>query len=158
MSMSRIQKSIEVDVPVTTAYNQWTQFEEFPLFMEGVEEIQQLDDSRLRWVAHIGGKRKEWYAKIINQSPDKEITWKSEEGTWTAGRVAFEPIGLEKTQITLEMGYDTESALETAGDKLGFLERRVQGDLNRFKEFIEARGTETGAWRGEIPEGSSTPR
>jgi uncharacterized membrane protein len=115
-----------------------------------IEEVQQLDDERLRWVAHVGGQRKEWYAKILEQVPDQVISWKSEEGTWTAGRVSFEPVGLEKTEITLQMGYETESALETAGDKLGFLTRRVEGDLKRFKEFIEARGSETGAWRGTI--------
>jgi uncharacterized membrane protein len=148
--MATIEKPIDVDVPVRTAYNQWTQFEEFPRFMEGVESVTQLDDTHLRWIANVGGTRKEWTARITEQIPDKRIAWRSEDGTPNAGVVTFHRIADTKTRIMLQLEYDPEDVVETVGDKLGFVSRRVEGDLGRFKEFIQARGRETGAWRGEV--------
>jgi uncharacterized membrane protein len=146
----RIEKSIEVNVPVSTAYNQWTQFEEFPKFMEGVESVTQLDDKRLHWVAEIAGQRKEWEAEITEQVPDQRIVWQATGGLYNMGIVTFEPLGGDRTRISLAMDYEPENIVDTVGDKLGFASRRVEGDLDRFKEFIEARGVETGAWRGTI--------
>jgi uncharacterized membrane protein len=148
--MATIEKSVEVDVPVTTAYNQWTQFEEFPRFMEGVEEVTQLDDTRLHWCANVGGQRKEWYARITEQIPDERIAWVSEGGTFTAGAVTFHRLDEDCSRVMLQMEYDPEGMVEGVGDMLGFVSRRVQGDLDRFKEFIESRGQETGAWRGTV--------
>jgi len=148
--MAETIKTIEVNVPLNTAYNQWTQFEEFPRFMEGVEQVTQLDDQRLHWAASVGGQRKEWYARITEQVPDERIAWTSEGGAFTAGVVTFHRLSPDTTRITLQMEYDPESIVEEVGDKLGFVSRRVEGDLGRFKEFIEARGQETGAWRGTI--------
>jgi uncharacterized membrane protein len=145
-----ISESIEVDVPVSTAYNQWTQFEDFPLFMEGVEHVEQRDDMRLHWVATVAGKRAEWTAKILEQHPDREISWISEDGKMTRGTVRFEPRGDSKTLIQLTMSYQPEGLGEALGSAAGLDQRRVRGDLERFKELIEGRGTETGAWRGEI--------
>jgi uncharacterized membrane protein len=152
--MATIEKSIEVNVPVRTAYNQWTQFEEFPQFMEGVEEVQQLDDKRLHWRASIAGKTEEWHAEIVEQTPDTVVAWRSTTGAENAGRVSFAPAGMNATRVTLRLDYDPEGIVESAGDKLGFVSRRVEGDLERFKEFIESRGAETGAWRGEIHGGT----
>jgi len=148
--VASIEKSIDVNVPLSTAYNQWTQFEEFPRFMEGVEEVIQLDDQRLRWRANVGGQTKEWYARITEQVPDSRIAWTSEGGSFTAGSVTYHRIGEDQTRIMLQMEYDPENIVEEVGDKLGFVSRRVQGDLDRFKEFIESRGQETGAWRGTV--------
>jgi uncharacterized membrane protein len=148
--MATVEKSIEVDVPANTAYNQWTQFEEFPRFMEGVREVRQLDDERLLWRAEIGGKDVEWYAEIVDQSPDRHVAWRSTTGRENAGSVTFEPIVANRTRVTVEMSYDPEGLAENVGDALGLVSRRVDGDLKRFKEFIESRGVETGAWRGEI--------
>lgn len=148
--MGTVEKTIEVDVPVTTAYNQWTQFEEFPRFMEGVREVRQMDDTRLYWKAEIGGREKEWYARIIDQEPDRRIAWQSEQGARNGGEVSFEPLDGSRTNISLRMEYEPEDFVESTGDVLGFVSRRVEGDLDRFKEFIEARGQETGAWRGSV--------
>lgn len=148
--MGTVEKTIEVDVPVTTAYNQWTQFEEFPRFMEGVREVRQMDDTRLYWKAEVGGREKEWYARIIEQEPDRRIAWQSEQGARNGGEVSFEPLDGSRTNISLRMEYEPEDFVESTGDVLGFVSRRVQGDLDRFKEFIEARGQETGAWRGSV--------
>jgi uncharacterized membrane protein len=150
--MERIEKTIEVDRPVRTVYNQWTQFEEFPRFMEGVKQVTQLDDQRLHWVAEISGKQKEWDATITEQIPDRRISWQSEGGEFNAGTVSFEPVGPDRTRITLELVYDPKGFVENAGDALGIVSRRVEGDLKRFKEFIEQHGQETGAWRGTIQE------
>ncbi len=147
--MANIEKSIDVEVPVRTAYNQWTQFEAFPLFMEGVERVDQLSDTRLHWVADIAGRRKEWDARITEQTPDDRIAWTSETGTRNAGVVTFHKLAPAKTRIMLQMDYEPEDATETVGDALGFVSRRVTGDLERFKDFIESLGRETGAWRGE---------
>lgn len=148
--METIQKSKEVNVPVRVAYNQWTQFEEFPRFMEGVENVRQLDDKHLHWVANVGGKKLEWDAEITEQVPDKRIAWYSQGQAMHSGMVEFEPTGDGKTQVSVKIEYEPEGMTEEVGDKLGFVSRRVEGDLQRFKEFIEARGHETGAWRGQI--------
>ena len=148
-SPSTITESIEVGVPVSTAYNQWTQFEDFPLFMEGVDHVQQLDDTRLHWVATVAGRKGEWNAKIVEQHPDRQISWVSEEGKKTRGTVSFEPLGEQKTRVRLSMSYQADP-FEAVGSAAGLDARRVRGDLERFKELIESRGTETGAWRGEV--------
>ena len=148
--MSFIEKSIVVDVPVRTAYNQWTQFEEFPRFMEGVKEVKQLEDKRLQWRAEVMGKELEWNAEITQQIPDQRITWKSTTGAKNAGSVSFTPEGPDKTRITLRLEYEPEGAAESTGSALGLVSARVDGDLKRFKKFIEERGHETGQWRGEI--------
>jgi uncharacterized membrane protein len=148
-----IEKSITVDVPVRTAYNQWTQFETFPHFMEGVEEVRQLDDKRLHWRAKIGGKTEEWNAEIIEQKPDQKVAWRSTTGAQNAGAVTFKQQGNDQTRLTLRLDYEPQGAIENVGDALGLVGRRVEGDLKRFKEFIESRGSATGAWRGEIHAG-----
>ncbi len=148
--MSEKEKSIEVDVPVSTAYNQWTQFEEFPQFMDGVESVTQLDEKRLHWVAEIAGTRREWDAEIIDQEPDRRIAWRSIDGTGNEGVVTFRPVGEAKTEVTLELDVEPEGLVETIGDKLGFVSKQAEGDLKEFKRFIESRGAETGAWRGEV--------
>jgi uncharacterized membrane protein len=147
--MSNIEQSIDVNVPVRTAYNQWTQFEEFPRFMEGVEEIRQLDDKRLHWRANIGGKEKEWDAVITEQIPDQRIAWKNTTGAQNAGVVTFHHISDKTTRVMLQLEYDPEGIVENVGDAVGVVSSRVRGDLKRFKEFIEERGSETGAWRGK---------
>ena len=155
-SMPRtITESIEVDAPVSTVYNQWTQFEDFPLFMEGVEHVEQLDDTRLHWIAKVGGKTVEWDAKILEQHPDNQVSWISEDGKKTRGTVTFEPIGESRTRISLSMSYQAEGLTEALGSAVGLDERRVRGDLQRFKELIESRGAESGAWRGEVSAGST---
>ena len=147
--MSKIEKSIVVKVPVRTGYDQWTQFEEFPRFMEGVDHVRQIDDKRLFWRAKVGGVEKEWHAEIVDQVPDRRVAWRNLRGTYNAGAVLFEPDS-EGTRVTLKLVYEPEGATEKIGDALGVLERRVNGDLDRFKEFIEERGRATGGWRGEI--------
>jgi uncharacterized membrane protein len=148
--MSTIEQSIDVHVPARVAYNQWTQFEEFPHFMEGVESVTQLDDKRLHWRTNIGGVKKEWDAEITEQIPDKRIAWRNISGTSNAGVVTFHRIDDNTTRIMLQVEYDPEGIVENVGDAVGVTSARVRGDLKRFKEFIEARGHETGAWRGEI--------
>jgi len=148
--MESLEKTIEVDAPISTVYNQWTQFEEFPRFMEGVKEVRQLDDKRLHWVVEIAGKRKEWDAEIFQQIPDQSIGWRSMSGAKNTGQVLFQPAGNNGTKICLRLNYDPEGAVENMGDALGVIGRRVEGDLKRFKEFIQTRQRETGAWRGEI--------
>ncbi len=148
--MSNIEESIDVDVPVRTAYNQWTQFEEFPRFMEGVERIEQRDETHLHWVVEIAGKTTEWDAEITEQHPDHRVAWKSTDGKPNAGVVTFHQLAPDKTRIMVQMDYDPEGIVETVGDKLGFAKRRLTGDLQRFKELIESRGVESGAWRGEV--------
>ncbi len=145
--MARVEKSIEVNVPIGTVYNQWTQFEEFPHFMEGVKAVQQIDDRHLVWQARIGGREKTWEAEIQEQVPDQHIIWHSTDGSENAGMVSFLPSSADTTKVTLQMSYDPEGFVEGLGDALGFFERRVSGDLERFRDFIEERGTETGAYR-----------
>ena len=151
--MARTDKTIEVNVPLQTAYNQWTQFEQFPMFMEGIEDVRQLDDRRLHWRANIAGKAKEWDAEIVEQVPDRRIAWRSTSGTPNDGVVSFRSIDAGTTEVRLDLDYEPEGAVETVGDALGFVTRRVEGDLKRFKEFIESRGTESGGYRGEIQGG-----
>jgi uncharacterized membrane protein len=148
--MAYIEESIDVDVPVRTAYNQWTQFEEFPRFMEGVKEVRQLDDKRLHWRAEIGGKEVEWNAEITEQIPDQRVAWTSTTGRSNAGSVTFRACKPECTRVTLRLDYGPEGLRESAGSALGVVRSRVTRDLERFKEFLEGRGVETGAWRGEI--------
>jgi len=149
--MSSIEKSIEVEVPVRTAYNQWTQFEEFPRFMEGVERVEQLGDRRLHWRASVGGETLEWDAEISEQVPDQRIAWHSTDGAPNAGVVTFHRLSDDRTKIMLQLDYEPQGFTESLGDFFGVMSRRTEGDLERFKEFIESRGRETGAWRGEIP-------
>jgi uncharacterized membrane protein len=149
--VATIEQSIEVQVPVRTAYNQWTQFEEFPQFMEGVESVKQLDDTHLHWVAAIGGVEREWDAEITEQHPDERVAWRATSGAENAGVVTFHRIAPETTKVMLQLEFDPEGFVEQAGDKLGVVRRRTAADLKRFKEFIEERGTETGAWRGDVP-------
>ena len=148
--MKIIEESIEIRVPVSTAYNQWTQFESFPQFMEGVERVEQVTDKTLRWTASVAGRTKEWMADIVDQTPDTRIAWKSTEGAENAGAVLFRPLGPEQTEVTLRLDAEPEGAIETAGDALGFLQRRVHGDLERFKERVQSKGGNGRGWRGEI--------
>jgi uncharacterized membrane protein len=148
--MSRFEDSIDVDVPVRVAYGHWTQFEDFPRFMEGVESVVQRDDKLLDWVATVGGQRKEWTAEIVDQVPDKRIAWKSVDGAENAGAVLFEPLGPARTKITLRLDAEPEGPIESIGDALGFLKRRVSGDLQRFKEWVESEAPAADGWRGEI--------
>jgi uncharacterized membrane protein len=148
--MSKIEQSIEVKVPVRTAYNQWTQFEDFPQFMEGVEEVKQLDDVTLHWKAEIAGVEREWDAKITEQTPDQRIAWTTIDGPYNSGVVTFHRIDDNKTKVMLQMEFEPDTATEKVGDVLGIIKGRTKGDLKRFEEFIESRGQETGAWRGEV--------
>lgn len=148
--MSSIEQSIDVNVPVRTAYDQWTQFEEFPRFMEGVREVRQLDDKRLAWCADVGGKEKRWEAEITEQIPDARIAWRSRTGANNGGVVTFHRLDGQKTRVMLQLDYDPEGVVENVGDAVGVVSSRVRGDLARFKDFIEQRGRETGAWRGSI--------
>ena len=157
-AISTIDESIEVEVPLSTTYNQWTQFEEFPLFMEGVDDVRQHGDTRLHWVATIGGHTAEWEAKILEQHPDEQISWISEDGKKTRGTVSFEGLGESKTRIRLSMSYQAEGPLEQLGSAAGLDATRVRGDLRRFKDLIESRGTESGEWRGEIEAGKTENR
>jgi uncharacterized membrane protein len=152
--METIEKSVHVEAPLSAVYNQWTQFEEFPRFMEGVKEVRQLDDKRLHWRAEIAGKDKEWTAEIYRQEPDSMIAWRSTSGAQNGGEVRFQQADDGHTDVTLVLSYDPEGVVENVADALGAVSMRVQGDLNRFKEFIEERGRETGGWRGEIRGGS----
>jgi uncharacterized membrane protein len=148
--METIEKSIEVNAPLRQVYNQWTQFEDFPRFMEGVEEVRQLNDQRLFWRAQIWGKTEEWEAEIYEQIPDQRIAWRSVVGAPNAGAVSFAPVGADRTRVTLTINYEPLGAVEKIGDALGIVSARVEGDLERFRDFIEERGRATGAWRGEI--------
>ena len=148
--MSLIEKSIEINVPVRTAYNQWTQFEDFPRFMEGVKHVKQLDETHLHWKAEIGGKEKEWDAEITEQIPDTRIAWRSRDGAQNAGVVTFHRLSDSTSKVMLQMEYDPDGVLENVGDVTGMVSQRVMGDLERFKRYIESRGQETGAWRGTV--------
>ena len=145
-----IEQSVEVNVPLQTAYNQWTQFEEFPEFMDGIESVTQLDDTHLRWIAEIGGEREEWQAEIVEQRPDERVAWRAVEGKGNAGVVTFHKIDPDTTRVMLQLDWEPEGMKEKIGSALGRDSGRVKGDLERFKEMIEGRGVETGAWRGEV--------
>jgi uncharacterized membrane protein len=155
--MPKIEDTIDVQVPVQQAYNQWTQFEDFPRFMEGIQSVQQLDDTHVHWVAEIRGERREWTTEITEQQPDEKVAWKTIEGeVKNDGVVTFEPIAGGQTRINVQMDVEGESTGEdVAGDLLGVVERQVRGDLERFKELIENRGEAAGAWRGEVREGET---
>ena len=148
--MSTIVKTIELDVPVRVAYDQWTQFEEFPLFMEGITRVEQLDDRTLRWTASIGGVERSWLAEIIEQETDTRVAWRSIEGAKNAGVVTFVPVGDRRSRITLQLEVEPSGPVEAVGDALGMVDRQAEGDLRRFKEYIETRREPTGAWRGEV--------
>ena len=148
--MTTVEQSVEVEVPVSTAYNQWTQFEEFPQFMEGVERVDQLTDDKLHWVTRIAGVEREFDAKITEQHPDERVAWTTMDGPKQAGVVTFHKLDDQRTKVMLQLDFEPEGLVEQAGDKLGIVRSRVKGDLERFKEFMERRGTETGAWRGDI--------
>ncbi len=148
--MDEMTATVDIGVPVRTAYNQWTQFEEFPHFMEGVEEVRQLGDTRLHWVASIAGVRREWDAEITEQVPDQRIAWRATEGTNNAGVVTFHRLEDDVTRVALQLDIEPEGFVETVADKMGFIRRRAEADLERFKAMIEERGVETGAWRGTV--------
>lgn len=148
--MSTIEMTVDVNVPVPTAYDQWTQFETFPEFIEGVESVEQLDDKRLHWKAEIGGATREWDAEIVDQTPDERITWRATEGTPNDGTVSFASEDLGAPQGLHAPGPRAGGRVEKTGDLLNVVERGVEGDLERFKKFIESRDAETGAWRGEV--------
>jgi uncharacterized membrane protein len=147
---SRVEQSIDVEVPVTTAYNQWTQFEEFSTFMEGVDRVEQLDDTHLHWIVSFGGRRHEFDAEIIEQRPDSQIAWRTTAGKQHDGNVTFHRLGDERSRVAVQMEWKPEGLYEQIGGLVGVAERRVKGDLRRFKELIESRGSESGGWRGEV--------
>jgi uncharacterized membrane protein len=151
--VAEVKETIDVDVPVHTAYNQWTQFEQFPQFMENVEHVEQIDDTHLKWVAEIGGKKAEWIAEIVQQEPDQVIVWRSMDGKGTSGEVQFEPIGPDRTRIEVKMTWEPEGLLESLGAKIGADELGVKKDLENFKKLLESRGVESGVWRGEVVQG-----
>jgi len=151
--LNAVETTHELDVPVRTAYDQWTQFEDFPQFMEGVEEVKQLDDTRLHWVAEVGGRRTEWDAKIVDQVPDERISWTAVSGKRNAGEVRFEPLGPNRSKVHVRMEYEPEGVVESVGGALGLPQRRVKADLDRFRELIERRGSASGGWRGNVQGG-----
>ncbi|MET0713355.1 MAG: SRPBCC family protein [Mycetocola sp.] len=152
---TKVEKSILVNVPLSIAYNQWTQFEEFPHFMSGVKSVTQIDDQHLKWVAEIAGVRRQWNATILEQVPDKKVSWAATEGATNAGSVTFEDVGGEQTQVRLVLEYEPEGLVEKIGDKLNVVENQALGDLDRFKAFIESEGYATGAWRGSVDAGAA---
>jgi uncharacterized membrane protein len=148
--MATIEQSMDIDAPISTVYNQWTQFEEFPQFMDGVDEVRQVDDTHLHWVASFGGSRHEWDAEITEQHPDERVAWRNTDGKDNAGVVTFHKLDDDTTRVMVQMDFVPEGIKEKIGDALGAPERRVKGDLERFKAMIESRGAATGAWRGEV--------
>ena len=154
--MATVEESIEVEVPAQSAYNQWTQFEEFPRFMEGVESVTQLDDTRLRWRAQVGGEEREWTAEIVEQQPDSRIEWRATDGDGPHGVITFRSLEQGRVLVSVRFEYDPEGFKESVGSLVGSDSRRVKGDLERFKDFVEKRNRETGAWRGEVQEGVRT--
>ncbi|HEX6655400.1 MAG TPA: SRPBCC family protein [Candidatus Limnocylindria bacterium] len=153
--MSTVTKSVDVNVPIRTAYDQWTQFEQFPHFMEGVKSVRQLDDTHLHWVAEIGGVTKEWDAEITEQHPDERVAWHSTSGTQNAGVVTFHRLDDDRTRVTLQMDVEPDGLVEQLGDWAGLLDRQVEEDMDRFQKYIVGRGEETGAWRGNVESPSS---
>lgn len=151
---TQVEKSILVNVPVSTAYNQWTQFEDFPQFMSGIKSVTHLSDDRLQWVAEIAGVKRQWEAKILEQVPDQKVAWAATDGATNAGSVTFEDIGGGQTSVHLFLEYEPEGLVEKAGDRLNVVQKQAEGDLDRFKAFIEAEGYATGAWRGSVNEGA----
>jgi uncharacterized membrane protein len=155
--LPKVQDSIEVQVPVQQAYNQWTQFEEFPKFMDGIQSVRQLDDTHVEWVAEIRGESRQWTTEITDQWPDEKVAWKTVGGeVKNDGVVTFEQVGDYQTRVNVEMDVESKSTPENvAGGLLGIVKDQVHGDLERFKQLIENRGKETGAWRGEVQEGET---
>jgi carbon monoxide dehydrogenase subunit G len=149
---TQVEKTIQVDVPVSVAYNQWTQFEEFPSFMGGVQSVTQVSDRRMHWVAEIGGVKREWDADILEQVPDQKVAWAATGGATNAGAVYFQSLGPNSTQVRLSLEYEPEGLVEKVGDRLNIIEKRAEADLEKFKSFIEKRGGETGEWRGSVGE------
>src|SRR3954447_18015851 len=147
---TNVEKSILVNVPVSTAYNQWTQFEDFPQFMSGVTSVTQLGDDRLEWVVEIAGVKRQWEAKILQQIPDQKVAWAATSGATNAGEVSFEDVGGGQTSVHLTLEYEPEGIVEKVGDKLNVVGKQAEGDLDRFKAFIESEGYATGAWRGSV--------
>jgi hemerythrin superfamily protein len=150
---TKVERQVVVSVPVRTAYNQWTQFEEFPRFMSGVERVEQLTDDRVHWVAEIAGVKREWDATILEQVPDRKVAWAATEGATNAGAVYFEDRG-GQTEVRLVLEFEPEGLVERAGDALGIVERQAALDLERFKSYIESRSTESGGWRGSVDAGA----
>jgi len=148
--MTTTETNIDVDCPVRVVYDQWTQFEQFPQFMTGVRSVEQLSDARVRWTVEIGGLQRQWEAEIVEQVPDRSIAWASVSGARNAGRVSFEALDDERTQVTLELTFEPDGLADKLGDTFGVVGRRAETDLENFKEFLEARGRESGAWRGRI--------
>ena len=155
VEMNTIEESVEVEVPVATAYNQWTQFETFPSFMGGVEKVTQLDEKRLHWVAKIAGKQEEWDAEIVEQIPDKRIAWRSTGGAPNSGVVSFESAGENRTRVMLQMEVEPRGLVETVGSAIGLDSHQVKNDLDRFKTMIEQEGAASGAWRGRVDSGET---
>lgn len=154
--MHIIEQSVEVDAPIRNVYNQWTQFEEFPRFMDAVQQVRQLDDKRLHWVAEIAGRRREWDAEIYEQVPDERIAWRSTSGQQNEGAVRFEKLSGNRTRVHVVIRYEPAGTLERMGDALGMASARVKRDLANFKKFMESHGVETGGWRGEIHRGETS--
>jgi len=155
--MTKVEHRILVNVPVSVAYNQWTQFEDFPHFMGGIKKVTQLSDDRLEWVAEIAGVRRKWEATILEQIPDRKVAWAATEGATNAGEVTFEDIGGGQTSVRLTLEYEPEGLVEEVGDKLNVVESRTKKDLERFKELVESEGYASGAWRGTIENVPGTP-
>jgi uncharacterized membrane protein len=154
--MERIEKTFEVECPISTVYNQWTQFEEFPRFMDGIQEVRQIDDTHLHWRAKIAGKEEQWDSEIVEQVPDKAIAWRSTSGAPNAGAVRFEQVDPQKTRVRLTMEYEPQGFVEKAGDAVGVVSGKVDKAVEKFKELIEQRRAETGGWRGEVHGGRKT--
>lgn len=152
---TKVEKKILVNVPISIAYNQWTQFEDFPQFMSGVKSVTQTDETHTNWVVEIAGVRRQWDATILEQVPDKKVSWAATEGATNAGSVSFEDVGGGQTQVYLELEYEPEGLVEKIGDKLNVIENKAEGDLERFKAFIESEGYATGAWRGTVGSGTT---
>jgi uncharacterized membrane protein len=153
--MGSVEQSIDLDVPVTTAYDRWTQFEDFPKFMKGVKDVKQIDDTHLRWKAEIAGHEKEWDAVITEQHPDERVAWKSTDGSPNAGVVTFHKLSDSKSRVMVQIEHEDDGVVEKVGSMLGADTHRVKGDLERFKELVEARG-DAGGWRGEVDNGAGS--
>jgi ribosome-associated toxin RatA of RatAB toxin-antitoxin module len=152
---TKVEKTVVVNVPLSTVYNQWTQFEEFPEFMGGVEKVTQLGDDRLEWVVEMGGVRRQWIAKVLEQVPDRKVAWAAVEGATNAGAVTFAEVGPTQTEVHLTMEFEPEGFLETVADMLHIIGTQAEDDLDNFKRFIESEGYESGAWRGSINQGAT---
>ena len=151
--MSTVEQSIDVDVPVRVAYDQWTQFESFPSFMDGVEEVRQIDDTHLHWRAEVAGHEVEWDAIITEQIPDERVAWKATDGKANAGVVTFHRLSDSSSRVMVQIDHEAEGVMEKVGSLLGADTREVKNSLQRFKDLVEGRGQATGAWRGDVEGG-----